>query len=66
MLVVYKRLTEKQLRKDAKDAIKQITEWFAENPKRRVCRAELFYGKTISVKRKTITEQVTKLLEEVL
>lgn len=66
MIVIYKRLSEKTLRKEAKDVIKKLQIWFDENPKRRVCRTELWYGRFVSLKRNTFKEQVEKSVEKAL
>jgi len=58
MLVIYPTIPNKTIRKQAKETIAKITQWFKDNPKQRVCRAELWYGKVVSVKRKTVAEQI--------
>lgn len=64
--VVYPKVSEEELRKMAQETIQQVEAWFVKNPKRRVCRVEVWYGKHLSIKRKTISEQVNALLEETL
>jgi len=66
MIVIYPKMTEENLRKAAEAAISQVGGWFQQNPKRRVCRAELWYGKHLSLKRKTVAAQINALLEETL
>jgi len=63
MIAIYKRLTEPELRRDAKSAYRQITKWFKANPKRRVCRTQLWYGKQITVKRATLLADLNKAVE---
>lgn len=63
MIVLYRRITEPELRRDAKSALRQITKWFKANPNRRVCRTQLWYGKTITVKRNTIKADIDKSLQ---
>ena len=63
MIAIYKRLTEPELRRDAKSAIRQITKWFKANPNRRVCRSQLWYGKQITVKRATLKADIDKALK---
>lgn len=66
MIVVYRKFTPAQIRKDVKINIKKIAQWFEQNPKRRVCRAELWYGQSISIKKATIKEQLEKAAEEAI
>jgi len=66
MIVLYKRLSEKTLRKEAKDVIKKLQSWFDENPKRRICRTELWYGKYVALNRNTFKQQIEKIIKESL
>jgi DNA-binding SARP family transcriptional activator len=66
MIVLYKRLSEKTLRKEAKDVIKKLQSWFDENPKRRICRTELWYGKYVTLNRNTFKQQIEKIIKESL
>ena len=66
MIIVYPKMSEEELRKIAADAIPQIQEWFQQNPKRRVCHAELWYGKKLTIKRKDVAKQINDFLEEIL
>ena len=54
MIIIYEKITKAQLRKDVKKATKLITDWFDANPKRRVCRAKLWYGDVAHIKRNDI------------
>ena len=66
MLIIYKTLTEQQLRDSAAEAIPKIETWFVQNPRRRVCRTELWYGKTQSIKKKDVEGQINAIVEELL
>jgi len=66
MIVIYEKIPAKTIRKEAKEVIQKITEWFQNNPKRRVCDAQLWYGRRLKVKRKMIAEQVNGLAEELI
>jgi len=63
-IVVYKRYTDSEILADAKDAIKNITQWFKDNPKRKICRVQLWYNKTVHVKRDSIAKQINKAADE--
>jgi hypothetical protein len=64
--VAYQKMSQKNLRKTAKESIDGITKWFGKNPKRRVCKASLWYGITCKVKRGTVKEQVDAVLKETI
>ena len=64
MIVIYKKLSEKTLRKEANDVIKKLQTWFDKNPKRRVCRSELWYGRYVTLKRNTFKQQIEKIIQE--
>ena len=66
MILIYKRLTKKQLNKLAKDVVKQSEEFFAANPKRKTATAQVWYGKVIKIRRNHIQEDVDKAVEEEL
>jgi hypothetical protein len=66
MIVIYPKISVKKLKKDAKDLIPKIEQWFKDNPKRRVCRTELWYGKCINIRRKTVAEQINAVVKELL
>ena len=58
MILVYNRLTKKELDESVEQTVQQIKEWFEKNPKRRVCNAELWYGKRVKLKPKTYETQI--------
>jgi len=66
MIALYARIPEKQIRKEAATTIKQIEKWFKNNPKRRTCTAELWYGRTKSIRRGHVTEDINAAAEEAL
>ena len=66
MLVVYHKIPADEIRADAAKAIVQIGEWFKTNPKRRVCNAQIWYGKTAKIRRKTVAEDITKAMNEAI
>ena len=58
LIGIYERFTKKQLEKHVAEAIKGVRKFFKDNPKRRVCTAELFYGKVMKLKPKTFEKQI--------
>ena len=55
MIVVYKRLTARQ----TKSAVKKLEKWFADNPRRKICNAEL-NGCFVKVRKRSIKEDIVK------
>lgn len=66
MIALYKTVPEKTIRKEVKESIPKIEEWFKLNPKRKVCRTSLWYGKIISIRRKTIAQQLNAAADEAI
>jgi hypothetical protein len=64
--VVYKRITEQEIRQDAKKVIEDLGRWFQENPRRMICRAELWYGRITRIRRKHVEEDVGTAAREAL
>lgn len=64
--IVYKRMSKSEYKKAAKEALDGIKKWFDDNPKRRVCRAELWHGIQCTVTRKNLIETITGHLDKAL
>jgi hypothetical protein len=64
--ILYKRLTEQEIRQDARKVVEDLGRWFRENPRRMICRAELWYGRTACVRRKHMEEDVETAVREAL
>lgn len=58
MIALHKRLTEKQIRKDAKDLILQLQEFFVKNPRRRTATTSVWYGAIVKIRKKHIEKDV--------
>jgi hypothetical protein len=56
--ILYKRVPKAQILKDAKKAKVDIAAWFKNNPKRKVCNAEFWYGKRVKIKPNSIDADV--------
>jgi len=65
-IVIYQRTPAKQIRKEAKESIQKIEDWFKDNPKRRVCHAQTWYDRMTKVRRKHVTEDVNAAVEEAI
>ena len=66
MILVYKTIPAKTLRKEAKAAIAQIEAWFSANPTKTNCNAELFYGRRLDIKPNTVKQQVDDFIKELI
>jgi len=66
MILVYEKIPARTMRKEAKEGILQIAKWFAINPKKKTCMAQLFYGRMLKIKPDTIAEQVNELVEQLI
>jgi hypothetical protein len=66
MIVIYKTLSEQELRDSAANTIPKIEAFFVQNPKRRVCRTELWYGRTQSIKKKNVAEQINAIVDALI
>lgn len=64
MIVVYSKMTKKQLKKIVEDSIKKIGEWFKSNPKRKICKVEWVYSEEKKVRRNHVEEDIKKLADE--
>jgi hypothetical protein len=61
--VCYQKLPAKAIRKSAKRSIDGIEEFFKCNPKKKICVAELWYGRTIDVRKGHVAEDVNAAAE---
>jgi len=62
----YKKITTKELEKIFKNTVKDISAWFVENPKRRVCRASWVYGEHFKVRKNYVKEDVEKMYQKTI
>ncbi len=60
MLVIYKKPTKKDVKQDVKALKKGVRKFFEDNPKRKVCRAEVWFGKVLAVKKDNIDAAIDK------
>jgi hypothetical protein len=58
MLALYKRISDEEIDKDAESVKADITKWFAANPKRRVCNAQVWYGQVVKVHRARVAKDI--------
>ena len=65
--VAYQKLKTAALKRLAKESIEGITKWLQENPKRKTCHAELWYGIERNFSRKdNIAMIINDLLKQTL
>lgn len=63
MIFIYKKISARQILKDAKDAKKKVAEWFKANPKRKNCKAEMWYGKVVIIHPNSIDSDIDAAAE---
>lgn len=51
MIVVYQKMTREEIQKAADETLPRLEQWFADNPKRRVCNCKGFYGGMAKIRR---------------
>ena len=66
MIIVYKTLTETEIRRDARSAVRKINKWFKQNPNRTDCNAEGWYGKMIVVRRGSVSKDIHAAAESAI
>lgn len=60
MIVIYKTLSKSVILKEAKETVPQIEKWFVDNPKRKVCHAQFWYGKMADVRRGHVKDDIDR------
>ena len=66
MLAIYQRLTLTELQQQQADAVAQLNNWFVQNPKRRICKAQLWYGRQHKIKRNDVASQIKQIADELI
>lgn len=65
-IVLYSRLPKEEIDKIYKDSIVNISAWFEQNPKRRICRMQWIYGKSCKIRRKFIEEDLKAIYNQTI
>jgi len=60
MIIVYNKISDKEIDKDAKRSVKDISKWFSSNPERKTCKTEFWYGKVATVRKSHIEADILK------
>ena len=65
---VYPRIPEEKIRAWIADFTPRLVQWFAENPRRKICKVDWFYGRSIDLRRESfeirIAAEMTRLLSK--
>lgn len=64
MITLYPRLSIEELDNIFEKTLKDITKWFAENPKRKVCRVGWIYGEIIKIRKNYIKQDIYKAYQK--
>ena len=57
-IMVCQRVPDDHIRNQEEEMIPQIEEWFVANPKRKICKVQWFYNKSIDVRRGRVAEKI--------
>ena len=63
---VYVRYPDDEIKRCIEEVRDQIPAWFAANPKRKICKVDLFYGRSIDLRRETFSERLDAELAALL
>lgn len=63
--IVYQKMTAEQADNVSAQAKQGIKKFFENNPKRRVCNADLWYRKRYKIKRNDVDSQIDKFRKEI-
>lgn len=66
MIILYNRLSKKQIDKIYRKSLVDVSTWFEQNPKRKVCNMEWVYGKVCKIRKKYIKEDITKAYQQTI
>jgi hypothetical protein len=66
MILVYQTIPEKEIRSMAKEAVEKISAWFKANPKKRICKAGLWYGKVAKIRKGYVQEDIDAAVQVAL
>lgn len=64
---VYRRISDNEIRAWVEDFRPRLVQWFADNPKRKICKVDWFYGRSIDLRRENfearIAAEMAKLIQ---
>ena len=63
---VYPRYPDHEIKRCIDDVRDRLPDWFAENPKRKICKVDLFYGRSVDLRRDNYSERLDKELSRFL
>lgn len=66
MLVVYKTVPNEEIQKEGEELKQKIKQFFVDNPKRRVCRLETWYGKLVTIKKNQVEQGIDEAVKNAL
>ena len=66
MIFVYGKVPAKEIRKEAKESVTLIEDWFEANPKRKVCNTKVWYGKMVKIHKGKVAEEINRFAEEAI
>ena len=58
MILVYSTIPDEEIRSGAEEAVANIGQWFKDNPRRQVCKANCWYGRQVKVRKGRVREDI--------
>jgi len=66
MIVIYPKPTKKELKREAKNAIEKIEQFFQTHPTRKTCRVKLWYDKVVTFHRGQVKKEMDAEVKKVV
>lgn len=63
---VYRRLSDEEIMEGVEEIKPRLLKWFEENPHRKICKVDWFYGRSIDLRRENYEERIQKELKKLL
>lgn len=67
-IAVYPRYPDEEIRRCIEEIREQLPAWFDANPQRKICKVNLFYGRSVDLRRENyerrLDEETNKLLSQ--
>ena len=63
---VYRRYPDGEIKRCIEEVREQIPAWFASNPDRKICKVDLFYGRSVDLRRENFSTRLDAELAALL
>lgn len=66
LITLYPKISAEELKEIFEKSVKDISLWFEQNPKRKICRASWIYGEAFKVRKNYVREDVEKMYQKTI